>query len=122
MNVRDNPIAKLVDYRRCVGETIPNLLILDGMSVGINRTECVEKISSSEFSSSLSSSLSRNIVRPNGSDNNDMQQKTLSHEIGSFSFIQPNSETVITICNRPSTAGTHTMSVKFTFNFHDTLF
>lgn len=111
MNIRDNPITKLVDYRRCVGETIPNLMILDGMSVGINRMECVEKIDSFEFSSSLSSSLSRDIDRPNGSNNNDIQQKTLSHEIDSFSFIQQNSETVLTICNRPSTAGTHMMSV-----------
>lgn len=100
LNLHDNPIAKQVDYRRRVGEIVPNLMILDGMSVGHNRSKSTEKISSSEFSSSLSSSLSRDIDSANHFSNN------VVREIGPMASIERDTETVINVRARPSTAGT----------------
>lgn len=118
LNLHDNPISRQVDYRRRVGEIVPNLMILDGMSVGHNRSKSAEKISSSEFSSSLSSSLSRDIDSANNFSNNAM------HEIGPMASIERDTETVINVRARPSTAGTsYARRISYTkylltFNFH----
>lgn len=99
LSLCDNPIAKPADYRRYVSEIIPNLMILDGMSVGNIHSKSAEKISSSEFSSSLNSSLSRD-------SKNGMCEVSSHVIIDSLSSLERNSETVVNICNRPSTAGT----------------
>lgn len=113
LSLLDNPVAKPDDYRRTVGEIVPQLMILDGKSVANSRSECAEKISSCEFSSSLSSSLlSQNIGSAITSSRND------TPEIVPFSSIERNLETGFNIRYRPSTAGMHSMHDKFTFNFH----
>lgn len=107
LSLLGNPVAKLDDYRRTIGEIVPQLMILDGKGVASSRSEFAEKISSSEFSSSLSSSLlSQNNCSAITSSCND------TPEIGPFSSIERNLETVFNIRNRPSTAGTHSMHKK----------
>lgn len=64
LDLSNNPISQIADYRLCIKETLPGLLILDGRGM----PHCVEPVvqsnavagagpvSSSEFSSSFSSS------------------------------------------------------------------
>lgn len=111
LRLQDNPIAKPVGYRQFVGSIVPNLLIVDGMSVGGNKSIFADQNDLAELSSSVSSSLSRDIDTTNSSNNNSL------HEIDPLSSIERNSETVL--LTRPSKAGDALNDNSIlTFNFH----
>lgn len=110
LNLRDNPIAKLFNYQECVGAIVPNLLIIEGRRAGGNRCRSTDQTNLPEFSSSLSSSLSRNIDNTNSSSDNGLLR------IDPLSSTERNSETVL--LNRPSTAGDARDARELTFDIH----
>lgn len=110
LSLGDNPIAKLFDYQGCVGAIVPNLLIIEGRSVGGKPSVSADKTNLPELSSSVSSSLSRDIDITNSSSDNGLLK------VDRLSAIERNSETVL--LNRPSTEGDALDARELTFDFH----
>lgn len=105
LDLTNNPITKIANYQHKVIDALPTLLMLDGVSI-IERTKASEKYSSSEFSSSLTSSISKNNKNSsNESTSNNIQESPMNINRPSSSFDMSKSKVTIEIKSRPSTAG-----------------
>lgn len=89
-----------------IGKIVPNVMILDGMSIADEQMKCAHGISSPDFSSSLTSSLSQDINVTSTFTNNSIPDNRTAHEIRPSTSVERHSEIVImNVRKRPSTAG-----------------
>lgn len=115
IDLSNNPVCNIENYRTCVKNVIPNVMILDGKAFYDNSdNKANDNISSSEYSSSdiTSSEHGKSSSEHSAEDKNVNLNKTID-VVRPSSSQSTNNRIMENLPNRPSTAGNYFEEILF---------